>query len=281
MAKHVVNNEKNRLIAKEEQSISRLKKPFHALKSSHEIYVKRLIEMGKQLIIEKENVGKGDWERVVRACSEHAFGSDHAGRIMRIAANEKMVLEFFSSDTSIRQICDHISTATPEQVKQAEELTQADVEKSLAEKTARYEEAQAKKSKAEQDKKDGIIDGEFSEVKAANELEKINIEPVAPKAEPEKSIDDLFHEEIVSIIDDQEQIHADLRSENARLEKIISADDNVAFLLSENARLTRELADMTNSSNRHMANAAKLQGENNGLRDQLKRLRKESKVIVK
>ena len=281
MAKHVVNNEKNRLIAKEEQSISRLKKPFHALKSSHEIYVKRLIEMGKQLIIEKENVGKGDWERVVRACSEHAFGSDHAGRIMRIAANEKMVLEFFSSDTSIRQICDHISTATPEQVKQAEELTQADVEKSLAEKTARYEEAQAKKSKAEQDKKDGIIDGEFSEVKAAIEPEKINIEPKAPKPEPEKTSADLFHEEVVDIIDTQEQINLDLSRENSRLEKIISSDDNVAFLLSENARLTRELADMTNSSNRHMANAAKLQGENNGLRDQLKRLRKESKVIVK
>ena len=280
MPKHVVNNEKNRLIAD-------IKKTWASALSDAKSSMDKAIYTGELLTKLKEKTPHGQWEKVLNDNFELSFGRVQASILMRCFANKELIKIATDGEVlTIHEMIKTIQSATQEQIAEAEDLKakQAEADKQEAyRKELLKKDAEAKKAKAAQDKKDGIIDGEFSEVKPATTSEpaKINIEPEAPKAEPEKSIDDLFHEEIVSIIDDQEQIHADLRSENARLEKIISADDNVAFLLSENARLTRELADMTNSSNRHMANVAKLQGENNGLRDQLKRLRKESKVIVK
>ena len=158
---------------------------------------------------------------------------------MRIFANQDLIKISSGGDVlTISEMINTIKTATPEQIAEAEDLKakQAEADKQEAyRKELLKKDAEAKKAKAEQDKKDGIIDGEFSEVKpvTANEPEKINIEPVAPKPEPEKTAQELAIDEFEELLDEQISMNKALEADNASLVKIFESDDKLAVAVEE------------------------------------------------
>ena len=204
----------------EKAIVARLNKPFKVMKSSHYVYVKSVIGMGKQLIIEKKNVPHGDWERVVKASSEDAFGADQAARIMRVAANEDAVMMYFSNDTSILQLCKHIAEMSPEQIAQVEQIKKDQADKAaLAEATAALAET-ARILKAAQE--DEVIEGVFEEVKA----------PVVELEIVERPVEDPF-DVLQETIEMLETDNTALQTEIESMVKVFESNDQLTTALAE------------------------------------------------
>ena len=240
MSKHVVNNEKNRLIAD-------IKKTWASALSDAKSSMDKAIYTGELLTKLKEKVGHGGWlplfkkdsNTELECCIWVPFSEDWAQKLMRVYANKELIKIATDGEVlTIYEAINAIKTATPEQIAEAEELKakQAEADKREAyRKELLKKDAEAKKAKAEQDKKDGIIDGEFSEVKPApaNEPEKINIEPVAPKAEPEKTAQELAIDEFEELLDEQISMNKALEADNKSLVLIFESDDKLAVAVEE------------------------------------------------
>ena len=234
----------------EKAIVARLNKPFKVMKSSHYVYVKSVIGMGKQLIIEKKNVPHGDWERVVKASSEDAFGADQAARIMRVAANEDAVMMYFSNDTSILQLCKHIAEMSPEQIAQVEQIKKDQADKAaLAEATAALAET-ARILKAAQE--DEVIEGVFEEVKA----------PVVELEIVERPVEDPF-DVLQETIEMLETDNTALQTEIESMVKVFESNDQLTTALAEVKKfqeLARVLKESLNGS-MNSENAAKRQAK--------------------
>ena len=237
-------------IPNEKAIVARLNKPFKVMKSSHYVYVKSVIGMGKQLIIEKKNVPHGDWERVVKASSEDAFGADQAARIMRVAANEDAVMMYFSNDTSILQLCKHLAEMSPEQIAQVEQIKKDQADKAaLAEATAALAET-ARILKAAQE--DEVIEGVFEEVKA----------PVVEPEIIERPVEDPF-DVLQETIEMLETDNTALQTEIESMVKVFESNDQLTTALAEVKKfqeLARVLKESLNGS-MNSENAAKRQAK--------------------
>ncbi len=237
-------------IPNEKAIVARLNKPFKVMKSSHYVYVKSVIGMGKQLIIEKKNVPHGDWERVVKASSEDAFGADQAARIMRVAANEDAVMMYFSNDTSILQLCKHLAEMSPEQIAQVEQIKKDQADKAaLAEATAALAET-ARILKAAQE--DEVIEGVFEEVKA----------PIVEPEIIERPVEDPF-DVLQETIEMLETDNTALQTEIESMAKVFESNDQLTTALAEVKKfqeLARVLKESLNGS-MNSENAAKRQAK--------------------
>ena len=234
----------------EKAIVARLNKPFKVMKSSHYVYVKSVIGMGKQLIIEKKNVPHGDWERVVKASSEDAFGADQAARIMRVAANEDAVMMYFSNDTSILQLCKHIAEMSPEQIAQVEQIKKDQADKAaLAEATAALAETNRILKAAQEDE---VIEGVFEEVKA----------PVVEPEIIERPVEDPF-DVLQETIEMLETDNTALQTEIESMVKVFESNDQLTTALAEVKKfqeLARVLKESLNGS-MNSENAAKRQAK--------------------
>ena len=244
-------------IPNEKSIVARLNKPFKVMKSSHYVYVKSVIGMGKQLIIEKKNVPHGDWERVVKASSEDAFGADQAARIMRVAANEDAVMMYFSNDTSILQLCKHIAEMSPEQIAQVEQIKK-DAERKRQDEA--YKEHKILAAKRELDiaqkeaeaQEDEVIEGVFEEVKA----------PIVEPEIIERPVEDPF-DVLQETIEMLETDNTALQTEIESMVKVFESNDQLTTALAEVKKfqeLARVLKESLNGS-MNSENAAKRQAK--------------------
>lgn len=220
-------------------SISRLSKKYQAMKSAHGAYVQSVIDMGKQLLEEKEIVPHGKWDEVVNLCSEHRFGSEHASRIMRVAKEKTLVLEFFSDDTSIRQLNDHIAHATPEQIERAKQIEAERIaaeEQAKADRAAKAAELEAKKASQE-----NIIEGDFKEVKQAEPVKTGFVQIEAEKLEEME--DGLY--ELASL-------NKSISKDNESMLKVFDADEQLSAAVKEIKRLNDLNTAMEGQLNAYM-----------------------------
>ena len=149
---------KELVIANEKQIVSGISKAINKMDSAKKGYVNSVIELGEILILAKIKAGHGNWNSFLNRNSELRFGStEQARKIMLIAENKTIVLEFFNNENSINGLSNAISDATPEQIAQVEQIKKDQADKAaLAEATAALAET-ARILKAAQE--DEVIEG--------------------------------------------------------------------------------------------------------------------------
>ncbi len=82
-----------------------------------------VIALGERLLEAKEKAGHGRWAEFLNRNSELRFGStEQARKIMQIAENKTLVLEYFNNENSIVNLTKAISDASPEQLARVEQI---------------------------------------------------------------------------------------------------------------------------------------------------------------
>ena len=239
------------VIANEKQIVSGISKAINKMDSAKKGYVNSVIELGEILIQAKIKAGHGNWNSFLNRNSELRFGStEQARKIMLIAENKTIVLEFFNNENSINGLSNAISDATPEQIAQVEQIKKDQADKAaLAEATAALAET-ARILKAAQ--KDEVIEGVFEEV----------ITPVVEPEIVERPDEDPFEvlqETIDMLSTDNDALQAEVES----MAKVFESNEQLTTALAEVKKfqeLARVLKESLNGS-MNSENAAKRQAK--------------------
>jgi hypothetical protein len=212
--------------------VAGISKALNKFESHKKGIVYAAIEIGEKLIEAKNLVPHGHWESWLNRNSELRFGTtNQASKFIKIARNKVLVLEFLTDETSINNLTQAISDASPEQLEKVEQL-KAEAEQK------RIEAEQAKAEKSESAKKDiEAIDAEFTEVNPVTSAHDPKPEP-APKQEPVAQAEEQHHEDdpkvlLMEIIDNQEVLIKELQSENMSLVKVFESNEQLTQALEE------------------------------------------------
>lgn len=223
---------KNALVPNEKQLVKGIVSAFNKMESAKKDYVLSVISLGERLLDAKEKVPHGRWETWIKANSEFAFSERQAQKIMLVATNKLLVLEYFSDENSVNQLTKAITDATPEQlerVKQIEAKRLVAEEQAKADRAAKAAELEAKKAEEQiieqvQTKEPEIIEGEFVEV-----------------IEPEETLEQVLTEANEILQADNQELVKEIDS----VTKILESNDQVAAALAE-AKKYRELNRVLN-----------------------------------
>lgn len=231
---------KNALVPNEKQLVKGIVSAFNRMESAKKSYVISVIELGEKLIEAKKIVPFGQWESWLKANSEFAFGDRQAQKIMLVATNKLLVLEYFSDENSVNQLTKAIADATPEQlarVAQIEAERLAAEEQAKADRAAKAAELEAKKAEEQiikqvQTKEPEIIEGDFTEVKPAEKQEEY---------QPEETLEQALTEANDMLIADNQELIKEIDS----VTKILESNDQVSAAIAE-AKKYRELNRVLN-----------------------------------
>lgn len=215
-------------ITNEKALVAGISKAFNKMEAAKKGYVHSVIELGERLIEAKEKVGHGGWSAFLNRNSELRFGStEQARKIMIVAENKSLVLEFFNDENSINGLTKAITDASPEQIEKAKQLKIEQEQKRLADEQARAEKAASKKQPE-------IIEGEFTEVKPNPKKPEPKPEEVKPgmvqiEAEKLEEMEDGLHE--------LASLNNTISKDNASMAKVFDANDQLAAAVKEIKRL--------------------------------------------
>jgi hypothetical protein len=248
---------KELVIVNEKQIVSGIAKAISKMESAKKGYVNSVIELGETLIQAKIKAGHGNWNLFLNRNSELRFGStEQARKIMLIAENKAIVLEFFNNENSINGLTNAINEATPEQIAQVEQIKKEEADRiALAETNKALAEAKAAIDNAK--KQDDVIDGVFEEVKQS-----------APVVEilPEDEFDEI--EELRDLLDEQHSANKALQDDNDSLVKIHEANEPLAVAMEElkksnalNRILNERINGLMNEKNEAIRNAKMWKGQ--------------------
>ena len=255
---------KELVVANEKQIVAGIAKAISKMESAKKGYVNSVIELGETLIQAKIKAGHGGWNLFLNRNSELRFGStEQARKIMLIAENKAIVLEFFNNENSINGLTNAINEATPEQIAQVEQLKKEEADRiALAEANKALAEAKAAIDNAK--KQDDVIDGVFVEVKKP-----------APVVEIEPEFDEI--EELRDLLDEQHSANKALQDDNDSLLKTFESNEPLTIALEElkksnamNRILNERINGLMNEKNEAIRNAKMWKGQFERLEKKLK-----------
>lgn len=218
--------------------ISDIKKTWESALIDSKSAMKKAILTGELLTKLKENTPHGQWENILKANFEFAFGTRQAQKLMAISANKELIKISSGGDIfTIDGMTKLISDATPEQLEKAERLKAEEVQKRM--------QAEAEKAaKAEAKKQPEIIEGEFTEVAPVKS---------APKPEPKKEevqpgfvqVKPEYIENLEEGLHEAHSLSKSIREDNDSMLKVFESDDRLKAAIEE-AQKFREMNRILN-----------------------------------